>query len=179
MALDLFTEQGYDGTSLREIAEKLGFTKAALYYHFASKEEILLALHMRLHELGKDALTRLGDEQVTLELWGELLDALVDQMLAQRQIFLMHHRNEAALEKLHNKAHEAEHDDIQRRLSLVLADPSLPLGDRVRMAASVGVLFSGLFLSGVALAGASNDEMGRLLREVLQDVLGGRRSRLG
>jgi AcrR family transcriptional regulator len=40
-ALRLFTEKGYDLTSLREIAEELGVTKAALYYHFKSKEEIL------------------------------------------------------------------------------------------------------------------------------------------
>jgi AcrR family transcriptional regulator len=41
VALELFTEQGYDATSLREIAERLGVTKAALYYHFKSKEEIV------------------------------------------------------------------------------------------------------------------------------------------
>jgi AcrR family transcriptional regulator len=44
VALELFTERGYDGTSLREIAEKLDVTKAALYYHFKSKEALLLAL---------------------------------------------------------------------------------------------------------------------------------------
>jgi AcrR family transcriptional regulator len=41
VALELFTEQGYEKTSLREIAERLGVTKAALYYHFKSKEEIV------------------------------------------------------------------------------------------------------------------------------------------
>ncbi|MCE5291899.1 MAG: TetR/AcrR family transcriptional regulator [Nocardiaceae bacterium] len=44
VALELFTEHGYDGTSLREIAEKLDVTKAALYYHFKSKDAILLTL---------------------------------------------------------------------------------------------------------------------------------------
>lgn len=44
IALKLFTEKGYDKASLREIAEQLGVTKAALYYHFTSKEEILKAL---------------------------------------------------------------------------------------------------------------------------------------
>ena len=44
VALELFTKQGYDGTSLREIAERLEVSKAALYYHFTSKEEILRAL---------------------------------------------------------------------------------------------------------------------------------------
>ena len=48
IALDLFIEQGFDKTSLRQIAEKLGFSKAALYYHFASKDDILMALHLRL-----------------------------------------------------------------------------------------------------------------------------------
>src|SRR5215475_13717231 len=38
IALELFAEQGYEKTSLREIAERLGVTKAALYYHFRSKE---------------------------------------------------------------------------------------------------------------------------------------------
>ncbi|WP_117213358.1 TetR/AcrR family transcriptional regulator [Allorhizocola rhizosphaerae] len=53
VALELFTEQGYDKTSLREIAERLGVTKAALYYHFKSKEEIVESLtadHVRRME---------------------------------------------------------------------------------------------------------------------------------
>lgn len=41
---DLFAEQGYDRTSLRQIAERLQITKASLYYHFQSKEEILEAI---------------------------------------------------------------------------------------------------------------------------------------
>ena len=96
VALDLFVAQGYDGTSLRQIAEQLGVTKAALYYHFESKEDILRALHMRLHEFGKNALDSVGDEPMTLELWGQLLDQVVDQMLAQRKLFLMHERNQAS-----------------------------------------------------------------------------------
>ncbi|WP_062385720.1 TetR/AcrR family transcriptional regulator [Demequina iriomotensis] len=44
VALERFTENGYDQTSLREIAEDLGVTKAALYYHFKSKDEILESL---------------------------------------------------------------------------------------------------------------------------------------
>lgn len=41
IALELFTEQGYEKTSLREISERLGVTKAALYYHFKSKDDIV------------------------------------------------------------------------------------------------------------------------------------------
>ena len=173
VALDLFTEKGFDGTSLREIAERLSVTKAALYYHFASKDDILMALHMRLHELGKDALSRMTEEPVSLELWGELLDWVVGQMLAQRKIFLMHERNQAALEKLHREDQQAEHDDFQDKFRRVLADPRLPLRDRVRMACSFGAVFAGLFMSGDAFGGTSDQELGDLLRDAVRDVLNG------
>ncbi|GAA2710192.1 TetR/AcrR family transcriptional regulator [Actinoplanes palleronii] len=44
VALSLFAQRGYTATSLREIAEQLGITKAALYFHFRTKEEILTAI---------------------------------------------------------------------------------------------------------------------------------------
>ena len=173
VALDLFTEQGFDGTSLREIAEQLGVTKAALYYHFESKDDILMALHMRLHEFGKDALGKMSDGPVSLEQWGKLLDEVLDQMLAQRKIFLMHERNQAALEKLHREEHDQEHEDIQNQFRRVLADERLSLRDRVRMAASFGVVFSSVFLSGDAFNGSTDTELGDLLREVVRDVIQG------
>ena len=43
-AAELFADRGYAGTSIRDIADRLGLTKAALYYHFTSKDEILQAL---------------------------------------------------------------------------------------------------------------------------------------
>jgi len=44
VALELFSERGYDRTSLRELAERLRITKAAVYHHFATKEDILASL---------------------------------------------------------------------------------------------------------------------------------------
>ena len=41
VALELFARQGYEGTSIRDIAERMGMTKAAVYYHFPAKEELL------------------------------------------------------------------------------------------------------------------------------------------
>ena len=41
VALELFSRQGYEGTSIRDIAERMAMTKAAVYYHFPSKEELL------------------------------------------------------------------------------------------------------------------------------------------
>ena len=173
VALDLFTDQGFDGTSMREIAERLHISKPAIYYHFASKEEILMALHLRLHEFGKVALARLAGQTVTLQLWGSLLNELLEQMLAQRKIFLMHERNQAALEKLHRKDHDAEHDDIQQRFRQALTDPSLSLHDRVRMACSLGAVFGGLLMAGDAFDNVSNAELGSLVQDVVRDVVAG------
>ena len=171
VALDLFTDQGYDGTSLREIAERLGVTKAALYYHFASKEDILMALHMRLHDFGKEAMASLGDEPVTLERWAEIARRAGRPDAGQRKLFLMHERNQAAMEKMHSEGHEAEHEDIQNRFRQILGDTRVTLRDRVRMAASFGVIFSGLVLASEAFNEETNAEMGEQLRECVHNVL--------
>ena len=173
VALDLFVAQGYDGTSLRQIAEQLSVTKAALYYHFESKEDILRALHMRLHEFGKDALDSAGDQPMTLELWGQLLDRLIEQMLAQRKLFLMHERNQAVLEKLHSEEHGAEHDDIQNQFRKILLDTRVPERDRVRMAAAFGAAFAGLFLAGESFPDSDTAKLGDMLRECIGDVISG------
>ncbi|AWS45146.1 TetR/AcrR family transcriptional regulator [Streptosporangium sp. 'caverna'] len=44
VALELFAEQGYEKTSLREVAERLEITRPALYYHFKAKEDILTSV---------------------------------------------------------------------------------------------------------------------------------------
>lgn len=44
VAQELFAAQGYAGTSVADITGRLGMSKAALYYHFSSKTEILRAL---------------------------------------------------------------------------------------------------------------------------------------
>ena len=171
VALDLFIEKGFDGTSLREIAEKLGFTKAALYYHYASKDDILMALHMRLHDVGRDGIKQLTGGPVSLAAWESLVDTVLGQMLAQRKLYLMHERNQAALEKLHRKDHDAEHEDLQQRFRQMLADPAIPLRDRVKMASSFGAIFSVLFMAGDAFEGTTTQELGELLRQTIHDIL--------
>lgn len=43
-ATSLFVERGFSGVAMREISEACGITKAALYYHFASKAQLLYAI---------------------------------------------------------------------------------------------------------------------------------------
>ena len=50
-ALELFAQNGYLGTSMSDIAKQLGFTKAALYKHYASKQEILDQIVERMNRM--------------------------------------------------------------------------------------------------------------------------------
>lgn len=49
-ALTMFADRGYEGTNMRELAQKLGFGKSALYKHYASKEEIWNSLLDEIEE---------------------------------------------------------------------------------------------------------------------------------
>jgi TetR/AcrR family transcriptional regulator len=49
-AVRVFDRKGYAGASVREIAEMAGVTKPALYYHFGSKEGVLLAVLRQAQE---------------------------------------------------------------------------------------------------------------------------------
>jgi integrase len=60
-ALELFSAHGYEKTSLREIAEQLDVTKAALYYHFKTKEDIVIGLFEDAAQPIDDLLAWCGD----------------------------------------------------------------------------------------------------------------------
>ena len=51
IALALFAQSGYCGTSMSDIAKQLGITKAALYKHYAGKQEILERIVARMSEM--------------------------------------------------------------------------------------------------------------------------------
>lgn len=50
-ALELFSKNGYQGTSMSDIAARLGITKGALYRHYAGKRDILDSIVQRMYEL--------------------------------------------------------------------------------------------------------------------------------
>ena len=171
VALDLFIDKGYDKTSLREIAEKLAFSKAALYYHFASKDDILLALHYRIHDVLEETLGLLGSDEMNMDSWSKMLDRVIVQMLANRRLFVLHERNRAAFEQLHNQGHDSEHGDFEAQFRLVLADTSVPLRDRVRLSCSLGAVMSGLLLTADVFGDVSTATLAGMLSDAVRDLL--------
>lgn len=66
-ATQLFAEGGYAGTALRDVAERCGMTKAALYYHYEDKEAMLRAVVEfrmgRMNDMMDAALAEVPEDQ--------------------------------------------------------------------------------------------------------------------
>jgi AcrR family transcriptional regulator len=72
-AVSLFAESGFARTTIRDLAERAGMTTAAMYYHFAGKDQILDALFAPCLDGLRDVSAEPGPNQKR-----ELLEKLVD-----------------------------------------------------------------------------------------------------
>jgi AcrR family transcriptional regulator len=66
-AVDLFTEQGYDATTVAQIAERVGVTKSTFFRHFADKRELLVAGQETLSRLLVDGISEAAASASPLE----------------------------------------------------------------------------------------------------------------
>jgi len=141
IAVELFTEHGYEGTSLREIAERLGVTKAALYYHFKSKEDIIQSL-VEDYQRQMDSLVDLArSEPRTAETRREILARYVDIVAERDQVFRMLHQNQAVLNTMASAVRTLKTGP--RRLVDQLVEPDAPLRERARMMMVLGAISVG------------------------------------
>ncbi|SCK52607.1 transcriptional regulator, TetR family [Streptomyces sp. WMMB 322] len=66
-ATRLFSERGYDRTSVQEIVEAAGVTKGALYHYFGSKDDLLHEIYGRLLRLQQERLDTYADAEQPVE----------------------------------------------------------------------------------------------------------------
>jgi len=139
IALELFAEQGYDKTSLREIAEGLGVTKAALYYHFNSKEDIVRSFTEDYRAELDEVISWGASQPPGPAARAEILARYADIVDRRLPVIRFMEQNQAAL-------HSLMSDDASRKkmfraqfMSLcdLLSPPGSPLADRVRAAMAV------------------------------------------
>jgi AcrR family transcriptional regulator len=133
VALQLFTEQGYEATSLREIAEALGVTKAALYYHFRTKEDIVASLTEDRIEAIEELIAWAAQQPRGPETRKEILRRYVADMTRGRhhEVMRFMERNQTAL-----RGH-AKVEMIRERMTEfldVLGAPDDPPTTRLRRA---------------------------------------------
>ncbi len=149
VALELFAEQGYDKTSLREIAERLNVTKAALYYHFKSKEDIVTSLvEDYFGEI--DQLVAWGSTQPkTPASRAEVLRRYYGIVASAGEVFKMLHHNQASVNHLAAAKNRSElFRERMDALVGVLTEADPPLDSQLRAAmALASVSFGCMFYS--------------------------------
>ena len=74
-ALDLFTEQGYDDTTVAQIADRAGLTKSTFFRHFPDKREVLVAGQDTLCRLLAEGIAAAPESATPLEAVGAALEA--------------------------------------------------------------------------------------------------------
>ena len=132
VALELFTAQGFEKTSLREVADRLGITKAALYYHYRSKE-LLLAAVMESMLVPVDAIVAWSAAQPpSTETRRELLRRLAELVQGPLSDWIRF----AQENRLALREHTEVGEQMQQRMLALLGavvDPEAELRDQVRM----------------------------------------------
>jgi AcrR family transcriptional regulator len=170
VAVELFTEHGYEGTSLREIAERLDVTKAALYYHFRSKEDIIASLVEDYY--GQiDALIAWGREQPRTDQTRREIVSKYARIIAEGdQVFRMLHQNQASVNALAAAKNRSElFKERMDRLVDLLAGPDGPLADRVRAGMALGAISVGWMFFRDQVA--DQDELAKIVSSVADGML--------
>ncbi|MFJ5999514.1 TetR/AcrR family transcriptional regulator [Streptomyces sp. NPDC092370] len=143
VALELFAEQGYEKTSLREIAEHLDVTKAALYYHFKTKEEILVSIFEDLTQPIEDLIEWGRQQPHTLATKQEIVRRYADTLAQAAPLFRFMHENQATVREL--RIGDSFKERI-RSLRDIIIDPDADMADQVRCVSALFTLHAGMFL---------------------------------
>lgn len=160
-ALRLFGEHGVDGASLQMIADELGVTKAAVYYHFKTKHEIVAAVAApALREL-TEVLERAEAKRGHGQQLDTLLDGLVEIVVLYRSLIALFLSDPGFGHSL-GGALEAVEDIKERVSTLARGDHNDPYTRVTTHFAIVGLLLGG---SGPELADVDDDTLRNALRD--------------
>jgi AcrR family transcriptional regulator len=145
VALELFAEQGYDKTSLREIAERLDVTKAALYYHFKSKEDIVRSLAEDYFGQIDAVIAWAKAQPRTAATRTEVLNRYVQIVAEGSGVFRMLQHNQAAMNSLAGEKHKRGEVFRERMLGLseALTEPGADMQHRLRATMALGAVSVG------------------------------------
>ncbi|MFE2170110.1 TetR/AcrR family transcriptional regulator [Streptomyces sp. NPDC059447] len=166
VALELFAEQGYEKTSLREIAERLDVTKAALYYHFKTKEDIIISLFEDVTRPIDELIAWAEEQPRTLETKREVLRRYSEAMAAGASLYRFMHENQATTREL--SIGETVKARLFRLIELLRTEDG-PVTDQVRCVSALFTLHAGMmFLQHVE---ADPEETRKAALEVATDLI--------
>lgn len=139
-AAELFSTKGFAGTSMSDLAENLGLSKAAIYHHFESKESILMNLvNSTFQDMGGlvQEIEALPASKVDPS---EVLRRFAEILFAHRQVVsLVLFQLPAEL-----RTHDIERRDHMVRLQKILAGKNPTLERRIRARAATTIIAMGV-----------------------------------
>ncbi|WP_432097369.1 TetR/AcrR family transcriptional regulator [Streptomyces sp. bgisy100] len=142
VALELFAERGYEKTSLREIAEQLDVTKAALYYHFKTKEDIVLGIFEDLSRPLDELIEWARRQPRTLENKQQLIHRYSAALHDAAPLFRFIQENQASVREL--SIGEGFKERLVSMVDLV-KEADAPLTDQVRCISALFTIHAGMF----------------------------------
>ena len=171
VAIELFTERGYEATSLREIAERLGITKAALYYHYSSKESIVRSI-FEAHLEALDELTAWAREQPPgPELRARAVDRMVDLGIGSGMaVMRFAMANQHVIRELHDEKGRENAFGKMNELFDILTGPDAPIAEVLRVRAAL--LSVNLVLMSSRGLDASEAEITAAARDIAHTLIG-------
>jgi AcrR family transcriptional regulator len=137
VALDLFAERGYDGTSLQMIADRVGVTKAAVYYHFRTKADILEALNGCAIETMGEVLDAVSQIRSRRERTERLAVGIVDVLLQNRNLMTILAGDPVLHSRM--KTVKSAQGDLRERVVDLIFGEDATLDQRVAVYAAGGV----------------------------------------
>jgi AcrR family transcriptional regulator len=140
VALELIATNGFAATSTRELSERLGFTKAALYYHFRTKDDLLAALVGPVLEQ-LTAIAANGRSGHSNAARHELLAAYVDLVATHEGLIRVLSQDPSVANRPALASAEALYEQLTLRLA-GRADPDTT--ERVRVRSALGGIHAAL-----------------------------------
>jgi AcrR family transcriptional regulator len=120
VAVDLFTRHSFAGTSLQMIADEMGFTKAAIYYHFRTREELLAAVVEPIFEQLSAIITAAESERSAAARADHMLLGYAELAVANRALVSVLACDPSVTTLLRDQPHWSEL--INRQLALLAGD---------------------------------------------------------
>ena len=169
VAVDLFTRHSFAGTSLQMIADEMGFTKAAIYYHFRTREELLAAVVEPIFEQLSGIITAAEAQRSAAARADHMLRGYAELAVANRALVSVLACDPSVTTLLRDQPHWAEL--INRQLALLAGDEREP-GGLIKATVVLAGISSAV---GPAWIAVDDDDLLRHLVETGRRTLGLRR----
>jgi AcrR family transcriptional regulator len=119
-ALEVFAERGYGDSSVDEIAQRAGYSKGALYWHFSSKDDLFYALlEEKIDKPWRETIELLESATPEHDMAPEASERFTEVLRGQRELLLIQH--EYWSQAVRDPGLRARYADRQRKLRAALA----------------------------------------------------------